>query len=283
MHMTDYFSLRKVIIATQHKKEEVMAPLLTQELGLDCIVSATTNTDQFGTFTGEIKRMDDDITTARKKCLMALELCNCDMAIASEGSFGPHPALPFMPADTELILLLDIKNNFEIFCRHISANTNFRGEQINQETELMAFANQVLFPSHALILRPSKDIYTECYKGIKNESELKTLFNYLRQRYGSVYVETDMRAMHNPTRMKVIEAATQKLIEKIKSLCPICKTPGFSIQTMLPGLQCALCGAETNSIREHHYNCVKCQHKKIVPYPNNKFHEDPMFCNQCNP
>lgn len=36
-----------------------------------------------------------------------------------------------------------------------------------------------------------------------------------------------MRLVFNPTRMNVIEKVTEQLVEKIKSVCPNCKIPGF--------------------------------------------------------
>jgi hypothetical protein len=45
----------------------------------------------------------------------------------------------------------------------------------------------------------------------------------------TTYVETDMRAMYNPSRMTVIQNATKKLVEKINSCCPNCNIPGFGI------------------------------------------------------
>jgi hypothetical protein len=43
----------------------------------------------------------------------------------------------------------------------------------------------------------------------------------------TTFVETDMRAMYNPSRMTVIQNATKK--EKINSCCPHCNIPGFGI------------------------------------------------------
>jgi hypothetical protein len=48
----------------------------------------------------------------------------------------------------------------------------------------------------------------------------------------TTYVETDMRAMYNPSRMTVIQNATKKLVEKINSCCPHCNIPGLELQTL---------------------------------------------------
>ena len=76
---------RTLVIATKHHKEKVIAPLLERELGVNCIVAQNFDSDILGTFTGEVERFFDALTTAKNKCLMAMESNNCDLAIASEG------------------------------------------------------------------------------------------------------------------------------------------------------------------------------------------------------
>ena len=111
------FHVRNIIIATKHEKETVIAPILEKELGVKCHVSSEFDTDELGTFTGEIERKGDPISTARSKCHRAMDLMDCDLAIASEGSFGSHPTIFFAPADDEFLLLIDKKNNIEISVR----------------------------------------------------------------------------------------------------------------------------------------------------------------------
>jgi hypothetical protein len=105
----------------------------------------------------------------------------------------------------------------------------------------------------------------------------------LIQKYGTAYVETDMRAMFNPSRMKIIEKATLKLVEKIKSVCPKCATPGFGIVDRKEGLPCSQCYFPTRSTLSYSYNCQKCNCTKVVEFPNGKLTEDPMYCDICNP
>ena len=119
------FQDRKLIIVTKHEKEKAIAPFLEKSLGVSCFVNENFDTDILGTFTGEIERELDPIATARQKCLMAMELTNCDLGIASEGSFGPHPTIFFVSADDEFLIFIDKKNNLEIIARELSTATNF--------------------------------------------------------------------------------------------------------------------------------------------------------------
>jgi len=114
------FKGRTLLIASKHEKEKVITPILEKVLGVKCIVAKNFDTDELGTFTGEIERTDDPITTVRKKCQLAMEVSNCDMAIASEGSFGPHPSVFFVSADDEFLIFIDKKNGLEIIARELS-------------------------------------------------------------------------------------------------------------------------------------------------------------------
>jgi len=277
------FQNRKLLIATKHQKEIVIAPILEKELGVICFVDKTFDTDTLGTFTGEIERELDPISTVREKCLRAMKANNCDLAIASEGSFGPHPSMFFINADDEFLIFIDSLIKIEVIVRELSTSTNFNGKQVQSQEALFEFANQIGFPTHGLILRKTKDENTVIHKGITQIEILQNSFNHFFSKYSSVYVETDMRAMFNPTRMNVIEKAAQKLVQKIKSTCPQCQMPGFGITDVKSGLICSLCGSPTKSTLSYMYICQHCQFSKEEMYPHNKTTEDPTYCDYCNP
>lgn len=277
------FKNRKIVIATKHKKEQVLASILEAELGVNCVVSEKIDTDKLGTFSGEIDRQEDPQTTARKKCLMAIEATGCDLAIASEGTFGMHPEIFFLPANEELLLFLDKKNNLEIFSRELSTETNHCASEIHSVEGLLTFAEKAGFPLHGIILKKSKNDFSDMVKGIIQKEKLVSTFEKLFNKYGKVYAETDMRAMYNPTRMKVIEKVAHKLIEKINSICPNCKTPGFGITNAKQGLPCELCNTPTRSTLSYEYTCQKCSFVKVEKFPHGKTKEEATFCDVCNP
>jgi hypothetical protein len=271
------------VIATKHKKEYVIEPIFSQNLGVKCITLKNFDTDILGTFTGEIERTEDALETVRKKCNLAMQLANCDMGIANEGSFGPHPTLGFVNCDDELLLFIDKKNNLEIWVRELSLNTNFNGKKINTLKELKEFAENANFPSHALILRAYKDNHKNITKGITDPNVLMSTFLKLLSEFQSAFVETDMRAMYNPTRMQVIADGTQKLVQKILSQCPSCNTPGFGITNAIPGLPCEACGFPTRSTLFYEYECENCAYIENKKFPHGKTIEEPTYCDMCNP
>lgn len=277
------FRDRRLLIATKHKKEAVLAPLLEKSLEVKCTVSEKFDTDTLGTFSGEVERKEGSVVTARQKCLLAMELYDCDLGVASEGSFGPHPLIPFMTANEEFLIFLDRKNDLEIIVKEVETNTNFAVEEIKTRKDLVLFAKRVKFPSHALVLRSFEKRDAEIIKGITIWESLNKAFDHLVKDHGSVFVETDMRAMYNPTRMKVIAKAGEKLVNKVKSCCPTCSTPGFGIVSATAGLPCNLCGSPTHSILSHLHECQKCLYRETEQYPLGKKTEDPEFCDRCNP
>jgi hypothetical protein len=277
------FKGRKLLIATKHNKEHVIAPILEEGLGVHCFVPDNYDSDIFGTFSGEVERKNTAVETVRAKCLAAMAEFDCDLGIASEGSFGSHPSIFFAQADDEFLIFIDKKNDLEIIARELSLDTNFYGAAISNKEMLADFASKVQFPSHAIILRSKADDLTDMIKGISTTSQLEESFQNLMSVYGSVYAETDMRAMYNPTRMNVIKIATQKLLETIKIACPSCKTPGFSITDVKQGLPCSWCSAPTRSTLSFIYSCKKCPYSFEKMYPHQKTTEEPGFCDSCNP
>ena len=90
------FEGRKVVVARMHGKHYVMKPLIKQYLGIDVVIVPEIDTDQFGTFSGEVERPFDPVTTLRKKIRKGLEASGETLGIGNEGSFGPHPHIPFL-------------------------------------------------------------------------------------------------------------------------------------------------------------------------------------------
>jgi hypothetical protein len=87
----------------------------------------------------------------------------------------------------------------------------------------------------------------------------------------------------NPTRMKIIKEAGEKLIQKIKSTCPSCNYPGFGIVRAEAGLKCENCNMPTKSTSAHIYQCKHCDFESQKMFPNGKSTENPQFCDFCNP
>ena len=234
-----FFANRTVVIATMHRKEQAIAPLLSS-VGVKILVPEPFNTDAFGTFTRDIDRPADQLTTARLKAEAALDLTGETLAVASEGSFGPHPQIPFVACDRELVLLCDRTHQLEIVGEHVSTETNYRSQTIHSLAEALTFAKSVGFPEHGVVVMPSAHHSPKetLAKGIITEAGLEAAVTKAlsQSSEGKIHIETDMRALYNPMRMKAIAQATEDLIRKVGQLCPQCNFPGFSIVQRRPWL-----------------------------------------------
>lgn len=282
-----WFRGRVCILATMHKKEEVMASVLEEKVQMKIVVPDNFDTDQFGTFTRETKRLGNQTEAARFKAKKALEITGETLAITSEGSFFPHPSIPFVSCNRELVLLLDTANKIEIIATELSFETNHSHLSIQTVEEALLFAERIGFPNHGLVVMSTHnpEESDKVFKGITSKKELiraveKTINSSAESK---AHIETDMRAMYNPTRMKVIAKTTETLINKILNTCPNCDFPGFDVVETKPGLPCEMCHFPTDLIKSEVYQCQKCHHQEIRDYPNNDQYADPMYCHYCNP
>jgi hypothetical protein len=278
---------RTAVLATMHQKERVMSPILQLELGVKISVPANFDTDSFGTFTREVKRLGTQIEAARLKAEKALEIAGETLGFASEGTFGPHPAMPYLPANREIVILLDKLNDLEIVGESLSAETNYSHQVVSSFEEALKFSQKVGFPTHGVvaIVGDAATGKGEIVKGITTEKQLVDAVSegLKKSSTGKVNIETDMRAMYNPTRMKNIENATLDLVKKFKQFCPKCDWPGFEIAERKIGLPCELCCFPTQLVRSAIYKCKKCSYTKEAVFPDGRETADPALCQYCNP
>ena len=269
--------------ATIHEKEKAISPFFESLLGCK-VVQAKINTDLLGTFSGEIERELSPSQCVKEKCYRGMDKEKTTLGIASEGSFGPYPFLPLAYANHEILFFIDKVLGFELMISKVFLETNFSGKWISNREELLAFGKKVLFPSHGLILCPNnKNKKGLLYKGIQNLESLDTAFaNCLKESPDKkVWVETDMRAHMNPTRMKAIGQLGQEMAVRLATPCPSCETPGWGISSKIKGLECIECGSPTELILKELYSCSRCEYKMEVN-PNTGY-ANPQYCQFCNP
>ncbi len=279
------FHNRVAVLGTMHHKEKVIAPLLERELGLKVILPDNFNTDIWGTFTRDVERPGTQIDVVRWKAQAALDITGSNLAIASEGSFAPHPSLPYLYSNREIVILLDQENDLEIIGEEFSLETNFNHQTVNNLQAAEDFAVKIGFPEHGLVISFNHAGTQEIIKGINTAEQFLNSVNIglSKSTNGEIFIETDMRALYNPTRMKNIEKATLDLLNKIKSICPNCAVPGFVITERIPGLLCRVCHLPTSLINSVIYQCKKCGFHENKPNHSGKELADPSQCNYCNP
>ena len=276
------YKYKHCILNTLHSKSEAIAKPFLEHLGVK-IIEQRGDTDQLGTFSGEVERPGSMFDVLKRKCEMGIELSGFKLGVASEGSFGPHPSIPFLACDYEALIFMDKEKDFFVYETNISENTNYASTTLKEENEFFNFAKVIKFPSHGIIVRPLEwDDKSIIFKGIKTLEGFRNAFKICQKASASqsVKVETDMRAHMNPTRMMVIRELSQKLCLRLKIKCPKCKMPGWGKTRILKGLECRECGSPTENIKEEIFGCVKCSFEQSVRKEDSV---GPENCPYCNP
>jgi hypothetical protein len=277
------YSGLKASLLTQHGKESIICPQLFDSNGLEVIHVSDYDTDKLGSFTRDIPRYGSQLDAARKKARVGMELSGLTLGIASEGAFDNDPYTGMLPWNYELVLLIDDIRNIEII-GFFGGQAQSASQQVSSWDELTALLSEAQFTTHQLVIRPDDEYHPECRKGIKDLESLKEAFEWATNlsKKGNVFVENDLRAHTNPTRMANILRATQDLSRKMNSLCPECEAPGFWVTERKKGLPCASCEVPTNLPLANIWSCVKCAYKKEEMIAN-QAKADPSKCNYCNP
>lgn len=276
----------RAVLATMHGKERVIAPLAARFLGLDLVVAEGLDTDAFGTFSRDVERIGTPREAARAKIAAAFrhnpEAC---VGLASEGSFGPHPSLPFAALDRELVVMIDRESGLELVGQHATMATNFAHQVVTGVDAGLAFAAKAGFPAHGMIVMGVLDCAPSpqlaLFKAIETEADLAEVLARTIAVTGTAHIETDMRAHRNPQRMRAIKRAMIDLIRRSRSLCPDCARPGFAITGRAYGLPCKWCATPTHLARAEVWTCEGCGYSEERPV--SAASADPMHCEECNP
>ncbi len=280
--MSQRYSGKPVAILTQHRKESLVRPILEPALGCQIALATGYDTDQLGTFSGEIQRLDTQLQTARAKARIGMRLMGASIGIASEGAFGPDPFGGLMPWNVEVLIWIDDDSQLEMVgvaqgpARHLQRTLKYW-------PELETFAIEAGFPEHHLMLRPASESDPRIRKGLSDWPSLRRAFEAGQREADNrlVHVENDLRSMGNPTRQHMIRRACVNLLEKIQSSCPQCAMPGFSIVTHRAGLPCRWCQRPTQLAQSYVWSCSLCRHVREEPVKSS--HAEPGLCHHCNP
>ncbi len=281
-----YFRARAIVV-TKHGKEWAIAPHLRQGLGLVVETSMDIDTDRFGTFTGDMERRGGAIDAARAKIAAGFAACpDVRIGIASEGSFGPHPLLPFVAVGRELVLMVDRQSSDEWVGQDVSPQTNFSTSTITDLRGARAFAERAGFPDHNVIVTAGFNGHPApalaITKDFKSLAEFDEAVEAIIDQFGSACLQTDMRASRNPTRMRAVDRAAADLIRRFRSRCPACHYPGYDVREWMAGLPCRDCGEPTKVVHTHVLRCTACDFAEQRLVSEGTVTE-PGNCGSCNP
>jgi len=276
------YRYQRVALLTQHGKESVIAPVMEALLGCRVEKVEGFDTDLLGTFTRDIARAGTQLEAARKKARIGMELSGLSIGIASEGAFGPDPFTGMLPWNTERLIWIDDRLDIEVI-GIAEGKTNFSHRQVETYEEAEDFARSVGFPEHRLVIRPKDETHTQFRKGLADWASLQDAVTWAMDLAPNrrAFVETDMRAFANPTRLENIRLAAEDLARRLASHCPVCGAPGFSLAGRVPGLPCEDCGTPTREAKADIHRCVRCEHGVLMELDQK--YASARYCGYCNP
>lgn len=277
---------KRAALATMHQKQVAIEGPLRSRLGLELEVPIGLDTDRLGTFTGEIPRAGSIEQAAVAKARLGMAASGARIGVASEGSYGPHPEIPFAAAGLELMVLVDDEEGIVIREQLVDDRPRFVHATTETPDGLGDFLARAGFPAHALIVRPNRpEGPAAIAKGLRLMDDLAAaiVMAAAGSTDGHAFVQSDMRAHMNPTRMATLGRLAQHFAARIETLCPACGAPGFGLVEAEKGLPCSWCGGPSVLVRHQLLGCVACRHVVRRPRVDGLTMADPAHCPYCNP
>lgn len=278
---------RRAVLATMHGKASVVAPRLRDALGLTVETATGIDTDALGTFTGEVPRLGSMRDTAIAKARLGMAATGLRIGIASEGSYGPHPLLPLVPGGIELMVLVDDTRGIVITEHLLVDAPAYAHAEVAHARQLEEFLSRIGFPDHAVIVKPNLPATPPAplRKGLRSARAVAEAVARCTasSRDRLAFVQTDMRAHMNPTRMAAIGDLARRLGARAALSCPACAMPGYGRVDVQTGLPCCCCGHPSELVRYEIFGCAACAHRQRLPRADGLACADPGQCPRCNP
>jgi hypothetical protein len=271
-----------IALATKHGKFDQIAPSF-ERLADWQLTLAEIDTDVFGTFTGEIARSLSPKETAIQKAIAGAAAIGCEYGLANEGTIGPHPYLPLVNSDLEIIALASRSTGLVLVESHLSTEIVAYSKNIAADTDVDELVRGLDLPSHAANVFFYQDGEHRIRKGIRGATELDRLLKECLEGGGQdIRVETDFRAMNSPSRQRNITRCAEKLAERLAANCPGCGHFGWGQVGFEYGLPCSSCFEVANSVPSaDKFGCVSCDYAELVSLGSETI--DPSRCDICNP
>lgn len=277
------FAGRTAVLATKHRKLDLIVPPM-RALGMD-VTAAAVDTDELGTFTGEVPRPGPPLETAIAKARVGMAATGSTLGLASEGSIGPHPAVPLLTVDVEIVVLVDAERDLVVSASATGLDLLAATRSLSPGGDPTDLLDRFGLPDHAVIVRPNAGPPTPVFKGLRAPSDVERAIADCAAASpdGHACVETDLRAHMCPSRRPTIRAAAEHLAARLATPCPACAGPGWGCVEVITGIPCGWCGTPTPEPRAAVDGCPACDHRVERPTVPADTTGDPARCRRCNP
>lgn len=271
----------KAVLTTKHGKVLQIAPIFSKHLNMQ-VEELNLDTDQLGTFSGEIERIGTAREAVIKKAELGISISGSPIGIASEGSIGVDPFIPFINSDIELMALVDQERSLTIIESLRSTEIIAHTLKISKETQLDNFLLKADFPNHNLIVRSEDKPVSFCVKGINNKKDLDRAIADGFKDFLELVIENDLRAHCSPSRQKNISTLAEKFALRLSHLCPECQAPGWGVVSYKKGLPCQECGEiSEEALAQEIQGCARCEFTQVGKTLAESIY--PAQCQLCNP
>ena len=269
------------VLVTQHHKGAVVDPIFSEILGVR-VTELHADTDQLGTFDGETPRRDTPLATAMAKAQLGRDL-GVARALASEGTFSPHPSMPWITVNSEIIVAVVDDLPSPVVGSAASVDTVVISREVSPLDNLEEIATLARIPDHSVLVRNVDVDPVSMIKGINDVDLLRTVVMEISRASpsGHALVQSDLRAHHNHSRRIVIATAARDLATRLATPCPSCDLVGWGVADVIRGATCSDCGLPTNMACGERWECPHCRASRSLV--DDSLRGDPAACDRCNP
>ena len=270
---------RLVTFATMHGKEHLAQQAFHDVLGATVSIAEGLDTDQFGTFAGDIPRTLSPRSAARAKAKLGMQIAGTTLGLASEGSFssGFGPLVENM----EILLFIDETLGLELVEGTLTISELPGGRRVDNADSALAFATAVGFPEQGVIVQSTNDNHLTVYKNITQLSDLEETVDVLLTDRSVVTILPDYRAHRSPARAETIRRLSHQMARRLATPCPRCQAPGFGQVDIERGVPCSDCRSATALIAADLHGCGRCTHRNRIA--RGQATAEPQWCDYCNP
>jgi hypothetical protein len=262
-----------------HHKEQLAREPFGRILGAMVHAPAGLDTDQFGTFAGDVPRSLTPRAAARVKARLGMRIAGTRLGLASEGTFNA----PFGAAaqNTELFLFLDDILGVEVVDYSTVISPLPAPRTVARVDPALEYAERAGFPGQGIVLTASVGDVLTVRKDFASMDAIAIATAELLATAQSVLVQPDHRAHASPTRAEHIRGLAERMAERLATPCPDCGTPGYGRIGTSAGLPCRDCGNPTGEAAFEIDGCALCPLR--IDRPVEQRAADPASCEFCNP
>ncbi|KAA8963978.1 DUF6671 family protein [Mycobacterium sp.] len=271
-----------IAMGTMHGKEHQVAPPFAEVLGAHVIVPAGIDTDQFGTFTGEVARTLEPPAAATAKARLAMRLAGVPYGLASEASYDTWFGM--LAVHEEILVFVDDTRDLQIVEGVNTPGAPGPPRAVDSVDQAVEAAQGFGFPDQGAAVKANVDDRIRVFgKGITDSETLIVVVDAALAAADDrqAWVEPDLRAHHNPSRREVLAELAGRLARRLATPCPQCGCPGYGRVGVHEGLPCHACGCPTSMIAADVHGCPACGHRSTVA--RHGAIAEPRFCPRCNP